>query len=422
MDTSASRVVFLVNAPGYGGTEQHSITLATDLHHRGERVLVVCPPGSPLLPLLANEGVPFRERPLGMPVGRVKGIVGTLNYFLNPLSRRRLARAVLELAAEEPSLFVCPFPREQLLVTPLAHYIGSPVIWGIHSPLAYAPHRLLLRRSWHRRATLAAATFTVSGELARRLTARGFPDERLLVLPNAIPAESILAPSERAPVPGRLVITARLTRTKGVQYAIAALPHLLRNHPEAHLVIVGSGRYERSLRWLSRRLKVANQVRFLGYHPAPRHVLATAHILLCPSIEQEGLPTSILEAYGAGVPVVASSIGGIPDIVSTGQTGLLVPPGNSVALAEAVGTLLADPVLARALGDRGQDVVRQGYTFDQVGGTFARLVESIARGGTVRSFDYVPASSHVMLPMVDEQTAVSRYSRADLASRTGDGA
>lgn len=396
-----SRVVFLVNARGFGGAEQHSINLATNLHRRGVRVLVVCPPGSPLPEVLARRGVPYQVREVGMPIGRMRGVLGTLNHFLNPLSRSRLEEAICVLAAQEPSIFVCPFPREQLLVTPICQKLGAPVIWGIHSPMLYLPHRLLLRSRWHRRAQQASLVFAVSEEFTWQLAAAGFPAHSLTVMRNAVPG-ALLAQHRRAPVPGRLVITSRLTKEKGVQYAIEALRRVRASHPNAHLLVAGAGRYEHSLRQLARHLGVAEHVQFLGYQPDALSVLATASIALCPSVEQEVLPTTILEAQGMGIPVVASRIGGIPAIVHDRATGLLVPPGDVTALADALSAVLDNPLLADSLGEQGQRLVREGYTFEHVGEQFVRALGHIERGEIVS----VPLSGPISLS--EEMRALHR--------------
>lgn len=382
-----SRVVFLVNSPGFGGAELHSINLAGDLHRRGVRVLVVCPPGSPLQPLLLAQGIPYQTLALGMPIGRIKGVLGTLNYFLNPLSRSQFQSYMLALASEERSMFVCPFPREQLLATPLCQKLNVPIIWGIHAPMSYLPHRLLLRATWHRRAKEATALFTVSEAFTWRLSEDGFPTQHLVIMHNAIPQQAILTREEALPVPGRLVIVSRLTKMKGIQYAIRALPQLRVHHPEAHLLVIGAGPFDRSLRQLAHRLGVREHVRFLGYQSNPIHILSSASVLLCPSVEPEVLPTTILEAYGAGVPVVASRIGGIPEIVHNGETGLLVAPGDPAALAEAIALLLSDAPLAQSLGSRGQELARKDYNFDRVGSLFTQMLRRIELGESASMID-----------------------------------
>ncbi|MDE3230128.1 MAG: glycosyltransferase, partial [Chloroflexota bacterium] len=375
-----SRVVFLINSAGFGGGESHCVNLASELHRHGARVLVVCPPGSPLPPTLKAQGIPYRVLALGMPVGRIKGLLGTLEYYFNPFSRRESQSRILALAVEERSIFVCPFPREQLLATPICQTLKTPVIWGIYSPMEYLPHRLLLRSTWHRRARQATAMFTVTEGFTWRLDEEGFPAQNLLVVRNAIPEQAILEPGAASATPGRLVVAARLNRRKGVQYAIKALAQLAANHPEAHLVVVGAGPYERSLRRLAQRSGVQERVRFLGYQSNLQAILSTASVVLCPSVEQEVLPTAIIEAFGVAAPVVASRVGGIPQVVKDGVTGLLVAPGDANALARAIGSLLDDPERARTLGTQGQDLVRSGYNLTQVGDRFLRILTQVERG------------------------------------------
>ncbi|HEV8194151.1 MAG TPA: O-antigen ligase family protein, partial [Ktedonobacterales bacterium] len=152
----ASRVVFLVNSSGIGGAERHALHLAEDMRARGDAVLVVCPPGAPIIVPLTQNGIPYREIELGMSAGRWRGYLGTLAY-LNPLSRAAFNRAIARLASETPSVFICPFLREQLLAARPSKRRNWHAVWVVHSPLHYTPHRLLLPRLFGRHARSADA-------------------------------------------------------------------------------------------------------------------------------------------------------------------------------------------------------------------------------------------------------------------------
>jgi glycosyltransferase involved in cell wall biosynthesis len=99
-------------------------------------------------------------------------------------------------------------------------------------------------------------------------------------------------------------------------------------------------------------------------------------LFVCPSL-YEGFGIAIVEAMAAGRPVVASNTGGIPEIVADGDTGLLVPPGNPTALAEAIASLLSDPARARAMGARGRQRVRERFLVETAVQRHQKLYESL---------------------------------------------
>ncbi|HEV2238906.1 MAG TPA: glycosyltransferase [Ktedonobacterales bacterium] len=382
-----ARVVLLVNARGMGGAERHALHLAADLRARGVDVLVVCPPGAPLLAELADQGIPNRAVPLGMNVGRWRGYLGTA-AFLNPFSRDIFNRAVVALAAETPSIFVCPFLREQLLAARLSLRRGLRAVWVMHSPIHYRPHRALLLPLFVRRAPAASAIVTVSRGLEEALVAEGLERASLRVVPNAVadvPPETTPAAlaATLAARPQDIAVASRLMRGKGVQHLIAALPTILQSAPDARLLIAGAGRYERALRTAARRLDLGDHVVFLGQLPDIEWLLESARVFVCPSTDPgEVLPTVVLEAMSRGVPVVATDVGSMAEVVRNGETGLLVAGGDSPALASAVSRLLADPVEAAGLAIAAQNLVRTWYTFERAGLAFLHVLRLIEEATT----------------------------------------
>ncbi len=142
---------------------------------------------------------------------------------------------------------------------------------------------------------------------------------------------------------------ARLEPVKGVRYLIAAAPSVLRAAPQARFLVVGDGALRHQLENLARRLGVAEQTIFTGHKDHPLDWMAAMDVYVQPSLN-EGLGRTLVEAAVLGLPAVASRVCGIPDIVRHGRTGLLVPPGDPAALAEAVCRLAADPHLRQELG------------------------------------------------------------------------
>jgi glycosyltransferase involved in cell wall biosynthesis len=155
-------------------------------------------------------------------------------------------------------------------------------------------------------------------------------------------------------VPGRILFLGRLCEGKGVFLLLEALAKLSRKHPDAHLVCGGDGDLD-AVRAAAKRLGVADRVEVVGWIDGKRkaELLASSSLYALPSFA-EGMPMSILEAMSAGLPVVATPVGGIPEAVAHGEEGLLVPTGDLSALCDAIGTLLADPQLRQAMGTRAR--------------------------------------------------------------------
>ena len=196
-----------------------------------------------------------------------------------------------------------------------------------------------------------APSATTAAELAR-----DYGVDRVRVVPNATGGVALASDGEpAAEARGHVLFVGRLRLRKGVEVLLAALARLREGHPEARLLIAGDGEHRRALERTAARLEVEDAVTFLGRCDAARvrALLAGAGALAVPSI-YEGMPLVVLEAMEAGVPVVASRVSGIPEVVVDGETGWLVPPEDPAALAAALGEALSDPAEARRRGEAGR--------------------------------------------------------------------
>jgi glycosyltransferase involved in cell wall biosynthesis len=166
---------------------------------------------------------------------------------------------------------------------------------------------------------------------------------------------------------------------KGLRFLLQAMAHLEQEagKPVCQLLIVGEGPAEQNLRALSTQLGIASRVVFSGMRRDIPQLLSLMEIFVLPSL-YEGFGIAILEAMASGKPVVASTVGGIREFVVSGESGLLVPPGNSVALAAAIRQLLAQPEQAKAMGCRGQEHVRKHYSIESVVRQHEQLYETCA--------------------------------------------
>lgn len=213
---------------------------------------------------------------------------------------------------------------------------------------------------------LADRVVTVSRDQRRMLLERGVDRHRIALVPNVIDAVAFQAAAdERGAVRARLGLDAlapvitlvgRLAPQKGVDLFLSAVRDVRQQHPEARCLVVGHGPERERLEARARELELDGAVRFLGYRADVASILAASDLVAMPSRE-EGLPVVLLEAMASGKPVVASRVGGIPDLVRDGETGLLINPALPSELSEELLGLLADPARAQRIGEAARRYV-----------------------------------------------------------------
>ncbi|MDP2898509.1 MAG: glycosyltransferase [bacterium] len=169
-----------------------------------------------------------------------------------------------------------------------------------------------------------------------------------------------------------------MTRQKGYDVLVAAIPRILRKHPRAKFVFVGRGLLRGRIEKQARALGVEQRSRFAGIRPDISVVLNCFDVFVLPSL-WEGFGTAIIEAMACGVPVVASRVGGIPEIVEDGMNGLLVPPGRPGPLAEAVILMLDQPSMRREIARVGRTSVTERFSVRKMAQTVGKVYLQLAR-------------------------------------------
>ena len=169
-----------------------------------------------------------------------------------------------------------------------------------------------------------------------------------------------------------------LRPVKGYEVLIRAAAQLLPQEPRARLVIVGDGEQRPYLTALARSEGIADRVLFLGARQdVPR--LLQAFDVFALSSHSEAFPVSALQAMAAGLPVVATDVGCLSEIVEPGKTGLLVPPGRPEALSQALARLVQDPGLSREMGQRGREIVRERFPIQKSVQQFQNLADRLCQ-------------------------------------------
>jgi glycosyltransferase involved in cell wall biosynthesis len=156
----------------------------------------------------------------------------------------------------------------------------------------------------------------------------------------------------------------RLSVEKGVTYLIDALARLKVKQAEVHLLIVGEGEQRANLQAQVESLGLRQAVKFLGERGDARQIIGALDLLVLPSLT-EGLPNVVLEAFAYKTPVVATAVGGVPELVIDGETGWLVPPRDPHALAQAILDALANPEEARRRAENAYKHLLENFTVEK---------------------------------------------------------
>ena len=231
---------------------------------------------------------------------------------------------------------------------------------------------------------LMDSVVTVSHDIRRKLSRRLKP-AKLVTIHNGIDLDRLCAGRDPRQVRDALGIGAddpvigsvgRLTPVKGYPALLRACRLLRERRPNLRLVLVGDGPERKPLERVADQLGIREQVVFCGFHPQPAEIVAALDVFVLSSLH-EGISMSLLEALALGVSVVVTDVGGNPEVVRHGETGLLVPPQDDQALADACGILLDDPELRRQLADKGKSLVQQRFSKEAMAEKVYRLYEDL---------------------------------------------
>ncbi|MGH9309516.1 MAG: glycosyltransferase [Vicinamibacterales bacterium] len=212
-----------------------------------------------------------------------------------------------------------------------------------------------------------------SRAVANGLVADGVPRRKIVIVSNGV---DLPPPASRDPSgPPRIVVIASLRPVKGHDVLVDAAPEVLRRFPDARFELIGGGPLAVSLRASIASRGLSGAFHVAGHCEDVAARLAGAAVCVLPS-RSEGLPNALLEAMAAGVPIVATSVGGTPEIVDHSRTGVLVRPGDAAALAAAITAVLADPAAAATMAVAARAYVEANHGWPQIIGEYERLYTS----------------------------------------------
>jgi glycosyltransferase involved in cell wall biosynthesis len=371
------RVCFMVDAGFAGGAELYVSRLATALDGRAFAASVVMRAnGSQALATWARDlegaGVPVRRTPMDLPFhpAHAAGILRAIDHF-----------APHVVHVNMPG----PYNGQNGLLVPIARASGARVLVTEHLPMVESLwKRAAVKRLAYRWLDLAVTVSCANAAFVR--DRQGVAGHKIRVVYNGV--EDPPRTGTRDAVRARLGVAAEdvvvwfvgnLFPHKGLQETLQAVSMI--RSASARLFVVGDGPERGPAEALARAKGLESRVVFLGRRTAAevRGLLAAGDLLALPS-RIEGMPYTILEAMAAALPVVSTAVYGIPEAVADGDTGLLVPPGDVDALADALESLVGDAPARRRMGDAARARYERMFTLERHVAEMSALYRELATG------------------------------------------
>ena len=330
------------------GGQAQLLTLLNGLRRNGHQVHLVCHPNT----LLEER---CRELSIAVHPAAIRSEVGLISFF----------RLLAILRSVRPDVLAFNTPRAIFLGT-LASQIVSSCVRIVFRRVNFPLHNNLFTRikyTWGIDCIVA-----ISESIRTQLKVCGIPASKihtiyegmdLSIYPRRTPDETL--PTLRPVVIGTI---AHLSPEKGLKYLVEAASLIPNIEERMRFVIVGDGECLQELRELAERQRLGDVFHFAGFHSNTSQLMKSFDIFALPSLS-EGLSSAILEAMASSLPVIATHVGGIPELVRDGENGLLVPPGDPAALAHAILRLVDNREESRRMGERGRDRMEERFTLER---------------------------------------------------------
>lgn len=367
------RICYLLPELKWGGSEKHVIHLARGLRERGYDTEIVC---------LFREGIlagEAREGEIPLTCLNLPYQWGFRTFY-----------QILKWIRANPIdvLHTCLFGFHFFAASP-ARFLGIPTILASQREIPHwqkRRHRLLSRLG-----NLFVDRVVSCSKAAERwvLEKEKICPEKVLTLYNGVdlaqfnpfPADGVVRRQfgipENAPLIGTV---ANFAFEKGYPYLLDAVQTLLTQDPSLWFLLVGSGPFENEIKKKARQIPNHRQIIFAGHRSNIPRLLASLDVFLLASV-MEGFPNVLLEAMAMAKPVIATGVGGIPELIESGKNGILVPPKNGEALAQAVLSLLKDRKKAEAMGSAAEELIRRSFTLDRMIDQYENLYLSLLQKG-----------------------------------------
>lgn len=386
------RMVNIDFLPLLGGAQMHTLRLGRYLSQHGVNVQVIT---------RHHPGLPFKETIDGVsvyrtPIWHPSKVIASLSFTYHALrllqstrqdyqiihSHEMLSPMTIGLAASQ-------LGEARLVINPhRGGYLGD-----VYKLVNRRPITGKMRLRWAQRR--GDAFVAISREIASELETAGIAKDKIWLIPCTLDTQHFhpLKGPERAPLRSQLGMqdgfwvcyTGRLVAEKGLNVLLKAWETVIRCTPDTHLVIVGEGDQRSHLEDLTEIRGIKHRVRFTGAVADTVQYLQACDVYVQPSFT-EGLPISVLEAMACGLPVIATGVGGVTDLLSNGINGIVIPPHDPDSLSDGLVELLSNLNLRLSLGGQARQDVTAYCAIDKVGEAHLELYRRLVDG--------YPHSSH----------------------------
>jgi glycosyltransferase involved in cell wall biosynthesis len=357
-------ILILNGGKGWGGIESHSVTLASALVKRGHKVIIGCPRGGNVSSNAVRAGLSVKDITVVN-----SGDVAAVWKIMATAKREGIEFIFANLGKEYWPAAVA------------AKVLGIRIVFVRHQvDRLKKATRCLIARHVHRVAA-------VSGAVRDALLECDIPDEKITVIHNAVDlnrfdpstvdretARRDLGFAEHDIVVGT---AGKLHAGKGVFDLLHAAEGVAMRYPALRLLYVGDGPERAALEQEAARLSIRDKVVLAGLRNDMERMYAAMDIFVLPSTCREAFGVVIIEAMAMGRPVIATAIGGIPEVVKAETNGILVKPGDPAGLADACARLMDDAALSHRLAAEGRLTVARDYSEDAMGGAFEKMMKEV---------------------------------------------
>jgi glycosyltransferase involved in cell wall biosynthesis len=355
---------------GWGGQEIRVFTEVCWLRRRGHAASLVVAPGS---------GLGERAERAGVPVAWIP-----MSRALDPRAVARIAR---RLRRERAQVLVTHSSVDAWTGGLAARFVGVPVVRMRHlsvpvqtNPFSRAVYTVLCDK------------IVTTGEAIRTLLVERLPvpPAKVVSIPTGVDLEEFhpsrvdptrlrkeLGLARETPLLGMIAV---LRSWKGHLVFLQALRRVRESHPGARAVLAGDGPFRDVIEDAIKGHGLGTHVRLLGHREDVAEILSGLDVVVSASTAAEGIPQALLQALAMRRPVVASDVGGIPEVIRAGETGWLVSPGDPEALGKAIVEALADRVGAQRMGEQGRKMVEANYSLQRMGERMEELYTAVAAG------------------------------------------
>lgn len=357
-------ILLLNTGRAWGGMETHSIMLARSLMKLGHNIILGCKFGR----VVHENALKYSIPAVDIRVANAMDIV-SFNRIINLCKQEKIDVIITNLGKEYwPATLAAKMAGTKILL--VRHQLNPPkkmTAWLI--------------------ANYVDEIVGVSGAVKKSMISAGIPAERIHVIHPGLEIERFQSIAVHREAVRRefgiteaetVIATAgKLHHGKGIFELLEAFASIAKQHPEVKLMYIGEGMEQAALESRAEEMSIRDRVIFTGFRNDIERFYAAIDIFALPSKFYESFGMVIIEAMAAGKPVVATNTGGIPEIITDGQNGLLVPTADAISLANALARIIENPENTRRFVAEACDIVNENFTVDAIGRKFNAVLKNM---------------------------------------------